>query len=264
MLIGTPLRTVSIEFDAMKTRLAEGVIPAVGGVTSRFPENTYPEPLLRALKRVPLPAAKQSYFHDGDPLHVIALRPFTLREQGYEAVPLADVLSTVHHVPYRMRVRTPIAYAHSGPVGMWDIGSVSVKFDRPVMLHAVTASGDLSALAISSIVAPVGQQPCTGHAMSYTATPANVRWNAAILAWAGKPPSSGAASVASTQTPGRKYDRFTTQVVDVNGDEIADFLLRVGLTPAIVDPGDLVWKAAFANVGGKWVLAGFAQGLDCT
>ena len=86
----------------------------------------------------------------------------------------------------------------------------------------------------------------------------------AILAWAGKPPSSAAAAVTTAPVGGSKYARFTAQAVDLNGDEIEDFLLRTGLAPAVVEPGDLIWKAVFANVDGKWVLAAFAQGLDCT
>ena len=68
----------------------------------------------------------------------------------------------------------------------------------------------------------------------------------------------------TARTPGGKHDSVKQETVDLDGDDVPDFLVLTGLSPATVEPGDIIWKAVFANVGGKWVRAALAQGLDCT
>jgi hypothetical protein len=250
----------------MKARLAAGVVPDGRDYTPRVIEglDRYSEALRLARKRVPLPNATPSFFHSGEPLIVVALRPFVLEQQGDIAIGLADALSAVHQVPFRVRVLRPVGFYHGGPIGVWDISLVGVTFANPVTLHAITARGETTGLTISSIRAQIGEQPCTGRVMSLVAKRANSRWPAATIGWTGKPAASTPA-ITTRQAGGQdKHERLTVESVDLNGDRIADFVAWTGLRPAILEEGSFRWKAVFANVEGKWVLVAFAQDEECT
>jgi hypothetical protein len=267
MLSGSPHRQPNAEFDAMKARLAAGVEPDARDYTPRStegPERYYEEPVQRAMKRTSLPQISRSFFRAGEPLLAVALRPFGLDEQGGVAIGLADALSAVHRVPLKMRVLEPVGFYHGGAIGVWDIRLVGVTFAKPVTLHGITARGDVTGLEISSMRAPIGNQPCTGSAMAVVARRVNSRWLAATFAWAGKPAAS-TPTVTTTQIAGKtQFERFTAESVDLNGDKVADFLGWTGLMAAVIQEGAIPWKAVFANVEGKWVLVAFIQGEDCT
>ena len=216
------------------------------------------------MKRTPLPPATPSYFRAGEPLFAIALRPFTLDEQGAIAIGLGDALAAVHQVPLRMRVLAPVGFYHGGPIGVWDISSVGITFAKPARLHAVTTLGETSGLEIASIRAQIGNQPCTSSALSVAAKRLNNRWPAATLAWAGRA-ATVAPTVVTTKIAGKdKHERLTAESVDLNGDRIPDFVTWTGAAPAVIEAGDVPWKTVFANVEGRWVLLALAQGTDCT
>jgi hypothetical protein len=267
MSIGRANRPSNAEFDAMKTRLAAGIIPAAHDARPRSIEGSekyYWEPLQAAMKRIALPKVAASFFRADEPLFALALRPFGLNEQGMTALGLADALSAVHRVPLNVRVLAPAGYYHGGPIGTWDISAVGIRFNEPVMVHAITARGEPTGLAVSSMRGPIGNQPCTGYAMSVIGKRLNSRWLAATLAWVGKAATT-TPTVATTQSDGTgKYDRVTAERVDLNGDKIADFLIWTGVWRSILDEGELGWKAVFANVDGKWVLVAFAHHEECT
>jgi hypothetical protein len=94
MQVARPSRFPNAEFDAMKARLAAGVVPDGRDYTPRVIEglDRYSEALRLARKRVPLPNVTPSFFHSGEPLIVVALRPFVLEQQGDIAIGLADAL----------------------------------------------------------------------------------------------------------------------------------------------------------------------------
>jgi hypothetical protein len=261
-----PYRQPNAEFDAMKARLVAGVVPDPRDYTPRSIEGSehyYWEPVQLAMKRTPLPAVTSSFFRADEPLFAVALRPFGLDEQGPLAIGLADALSAVHRVPFRMRVLAPAGYYYGGPIGIWDISSVGMRFEKPVVLHAVAARGGTTGLEVSSVRGPIGEQPCSGPKMSVVGKRQNAQWTAASLAWAGKPAASTPA-VTATQIGGNtKYERLTVESVDLNGDKIPDFVAWTGLAEAVVQ-AEIPWKAVFANVEGKWLLVALAQGLDCT
>ena len=267
MLTGTPRRPPNGEFDAMKRRLAAGVVPDARDHTPRSGEGTeryYDESVQRAMKRTPLPQISPSFFRAGEPLFVVALGPFGLAEQGGIAIGLADALSAVHQMPLTMRVLAPVDFYHGGPIGVWDISLVGVTFAKPVTLHGITTRGDVTGLEISSLRAQMGNQPCTGSAMSVVSKRVNSRWLAASLGWAGKPAAS-IPTVTTTQIAGKtQIERFTAQSFDLNADKVADFLAWTGLMAAVIEEGAIPWKAVFANVEGKWVLVAFVHGVDCT
>ena len=267
-MTGTPNRQPNAEFEAMKARLAAGVVPDARDYVPRSidrSEGYYWEPLQSAVKRTRRPTITTSLFRADEPLFVVALRPFGLDEQGEVAIGLADALSAVHRVPFRVRMLEPVGYYHGGPIGVWDISSVGMRFDKPVTLHAVTARGGTTGLEVSSMRGPIGNQPCGGSALSVAGKRVNSQWAAAILAWAGKSWAS-APTVTTTQIGGKtKYERLTVESVDLNGDKVGDFLAWTGFAPAVVEEGGAIpWKAVFANVEGTWVLVALAQGSDCT
>ena len=264
---GKPYRSPNPEFDAMKARLAAGVLPKARDKVPRSMgdlEGHFQEPLKSAVKRAPRPTITTSFFRADEPLFVVALRPFSLHEQEV-AIGLAEALSAVHQVPVRTRALEPVGYYHGGPIGVWDISSLGMRFEKPLRLQAVTARGSTTGLEVSAIRGPIGNQPCGGSGMSVVAKRLNSQWTEAILAWTGKPAASTPA-VTTTQISGpTKFERLTAESVDLNGDKVADFLAWTGWAPAVVEEGGTIpWKAVFANVEGKWLLVALAQGLDCT
>ena len=262
-----PHRPRNPAFEAMKARLAAGVVPSSADHYPASVEDLrYFEPLQNVLKQRPLPPVQRSLFRRDEPLFVVALHPLTLTEQGGLAIPLSDALSAVHGVPLRTRTLKPAGYGHTGPIGTWDISSVGVQFDSPVTLNAVTARGESTGLSIASISAPIGDQLCVANVMSYNARSLDARWAAAIVGWVGKP--APARATVTTATFGEsKYGRVTLQQVDLNGDKIDDFLLWSGVEAPERSPSgqiDLHWRAVFANVDGQWIVAAFGRSHDCT
>jgi hypothetical protein len=68
------------EFDAMKGRLAQGLIPSDLPVVRLAPEGY--EPLSGAIKRAGLPQVRPSFFRSDERLLAIPLRPFKVEDAG--------------------------------------------------------------------------------------------------------------------------------------------------------------------------------------
>jgi hypothetical protein len=215
-------------------------------------------------KRAALPPIRPSFFPNGEPLFAVALRPFTLEGSGSIGAGLTDALSAVHGVPFGARVLRPASIAYFGTWGVWDIDTVAVTFTREVTVHGVTARGAPTGLAISSLVAPLGNQPCSGSGLRVMARPLDGRWRSAIVAWVGKPGPQADALVTTRQLGGAgKYDKVVIETVDLDRDGVPDFSLWAGVESPGQD-AEWFWRAVFGNVGGTWVLLAFNQAVECT
>jgi hypothetical protein len=261
-LAGQAARPAVPPFDAMKARLSQGIV-AEPRYPSGNPQAFGGDPLSEALKRAPLPSPRPSFFGKDDILFAEPLRPFELVDTGQTASTLADALSAFHRVQMKIRVMQPASYAHWGLIGMWDISVVDVAFDRPVMVHAITARGTVTGVRISSLAAPVGDYGCAGASKQMEARPLNTAWRSAAVAWVGKAPERQA-SIASRQLGGRgKYDKLVIDAIDLDSDGAADFLVYSGIAPPVVQT-ETFWKAVIGNIAGRWVPLGFSQESDCT
>jgi hypothetical protein len=266
-------RPRNAEFDAMKQRLSQPTVVSstrppmirIDPLTVRpTPLEVADTPLREAIKRAALPSIRPSYFHEGEPLYPIALRPFTVRGSGEIAVALIDALSHEHRVAFRTRRWEPAWSAHFGWAGAWDVGRVEVLFDREVTVHGITGQGAPTGFTIASLVAPLGTQACVGSRIDIKGRPVNTGWRESIVAWVGKAPPQTRAAVTTRQVNGPdKYKKLVIELVDLDGDSVPEFSLWAGLEPAVIST-ETYWKAVFANVGGTWLLLAFNQEADCT
>ena len=260
---GQMRRPRNAEFDAMKARLAEPVVAAPPMTHAAYSEGL-PEPVQAAMKRAPLPSVRPSHFKSNEPLLVVALRPFALEDSGPMSASLTDALSAAHGVAFRTRVLHPAYRAHFGHAGVWDISTVGVTFDKEVTVHGITARGALTGLRIKSLVASLGNRACTDQGMTLKARPIDAGWRSAIVGWVGQPAPRERATVTTRQLGSAgKYGKLVIDTVDLDGDDVPEFLLWAGLAPPVVDI-ETRWKAVFVNVQGKWLLLAFNQEADCT
>jgi hypothetical protein len=251
------------EFDAMKQRLRDGV-RAEGRADVPVLMEEQDHLVDKARSRAPLPAVRPSFLSEGDIAFTHPMRPFTLEAEEESGVALIDALSAFHGVGFRARSFGPTGSAHIGILGLWDVGSIGVAFDAPVRLNGTTARGARTALGITSIELPLGNQLCTGTAMSVRGRDAYTSWRNAIVVWVGKDPLPAPAAVAVEEFSGKtRFEKLTVQQIDLDRDGVPDFRIYAGVEPPQAST-ETYWKAVFANLNGAWRLVGFSQERDCT
>lgn len=278
-----PLRFKTPEFEAMKQRLARGVVatPPAGLVTNAGAwQSAY---IGAALKRLPLPVAKPSYF-GADGVFALNGPPFSLEGAGASAIELVDTLSGFHKIPFRIHVDQPAFYAALHPavgegsfirvstaldiiVGVWDVGSVTVAFDRPARLSGITRYAQPTGVDVKALTFDFGEySACAGGRMEVQLRSLNkaAPWGDTLLVWVGKPALAGKATVQRRKWRGTgEYDKFTVDDIDLDGDKVADFSVWNGrYEPQVSAEG--VWQAVFANVSGQWRLLAYDEDDDCT
>ena len=252
-------RKVLPPFEAVKKRLAEGIV-VHGPVSSRtLYVDGLPDPLKKNITRAQLPSIRPSFFGSDEP-YVVPLRPFTLAHQFVE---FADALSAVHKVPVRMKVLGPAKMGPHGVLGVWDVGTVGISFDTPVRVHGVAANGAATGADITSFRADFTTLCGQPGLNTINARGINPGWRGAILAWIGTSPE-GTAHIATQQINGAtQYDKLVIDTIDVDRDGVPDFSVWSGIEEAVAST-DTFWKGVFVNMAGKWELLAFAQEADCT
>lgn len=256
---GKPVRPAYAPFEAVKKRLAQGIV--VGSpVSSRTAyADCCPDALKKNLKRAQLPSIRPSFFGSDEPF-VVPLRPFTLAHQFVE---FADALSAFHRVPLRMKVLGPATMGTHGVLGVWDIGSIGITFDTPVRVNGLASNGAATGADITAFRADFTTRCGEPGLNTISAKGINAGWRGAILAWIGKPPE-GTASIGTRQINGAtKYEKLVIDTIDIDRDGIPDFSVWSGLEEAVAST-DTFWKAVYVNVAGKWEFLAFAQEADCT
>lgn len=278
-----PLRFKTPEFEAMKQRLTQGIVapPPDSLITNASVwQSTY---IGTALKHLPLPVAKPSYF-SANGVFVLNGPPFSLEGAGASAVFLTDTLSGFHKIPFRMRVNQPASFAEWHPavakepfirvsgsldiiIGVWDVGGVTIIFDKPARLNGITRYARPTGVDVEALSFDFGEySACTGSSMEVRLRPLRkaAPWKDTLLVWVGKPALDGKATVQSRKWRGTgKYDKFTVDDIDLDGDSVADFSVWNGrYTPQVSAEG--LWQAVFANVAGQWRLLAYSEDDDCT
>jgi hypothetical protein len=270
----TSLRPTRAEFEAMKQRLEAG-ITASGPIARSYQTNPRAEdgsrePLDKALKLVPLPAIRPSYFAENERPFALPLGgPFKIADVLYSAPQLIDALSSVHHAPFRVRVldRARFSPIHTIEAvrGVWDLGRIGVTFGKEARLEAVTSSGRSVAVGVQSLTLQLGQDPCIRTLLGIrTQAIAGGRLTTATVGWVGKPAMEGKTHVRSQRHDGAgDYDKLIVEDIDLNGDAVPDFSVWAGRYEPVIS-AEGYWKAVFANVGGKWTLLAYDTDDDCT
>ncbi|MDX1252709.1 MAG: hypothetical protein IDH49_10760 [Gammaproteobacteria bacterium] len=278
-----PLRFKTPEFEAMKQQLAQGVVapPPTGLVTNASVWQS--AHIGAALKLLPLPVAKPSYF-GANGVYALNGPPFSLEGAAASAIELVDTLSGFHKIPFRMTVEQPASYAEAYPplpqgsfirastpldiiVGVWDVGSVTITFDKPAQLNGITRYAQPTGTEVKALTFDFGDHSaCVGGTMDVKLHALNkvAPWENTLLVWVGKPALAGKATVQRRKWRGTgEYDKFTVDDIDLDGDRVADFSVWNGRYMPIVSAEGL-WQAVFANVAGQWRLLAYDEDDDCT
>jgi hypothetical protein len=292
---GKALRFKVPEFEAMKQRLASGVLVA--------PEALEPVPMqpvaaqgdpstaVAAAAHVHMPPIQTSLF-SADQVPVLDTAIRYNEETSHRALLLVEALSARNAAPFQAVVTQPAVYAlgpgagqlaQSGPrfirtagpldviIGVWDVGTMEVTFGKDAFLHGVTVRGEPTRQKVLGLEVGLGHEyGCGGSARVLprdVAVPGFASAKAALVQWVGTPMPGGAAARARVKS--RKFsgaeaaDLVVTQEIDLNNDGIADFFVMQGRwVPQISADG--VWSAVFGNIAGQWQLLSYDKDEDCT
>jgi hypothetical protein len=260
MMDGRPRRPQNADFEAMKARLAKGVVVNARTLPALPPAY---EPIAKAMKRATLPQTRLSYFRHDEQPYAIALRPFGL-DSSEDGVGLADALSAIQKIPLKVERFEPVVAGNFRPLGVWDISEADVRFGTEAIVHAVSTNGVGTGFTISSMRVSLGNQPCGNGGATIEGRPMNGSWMSAAVAWVGKAAPATKATVTTRTLGGSgRYDKLTIETIDLDGDRVPDLSIWGGVEPPVVTV-ETYWKAVFVNVGGKWLLLGFNQEADCT
>jgi hypothetical protein len=256
---GELVRPAYAPFEAVKKRLAAGIVVR-GPVSSRTVwASGLPDPLQTNIKRAQLPSIRASFFGSDEPF-VVPLRPFTLAEQF---VSFVDALSAFHKVELRMKVLGPAKMGPHGELGVYDVGSIGITFAQPVRVNGIASNGAPTGADITSLRADFTTRCGEPGLNTINSKGINAGWRGAIVAWVGKAPE-GIASMGTRQINGKDaYEKLVIDSVDIDRDGVPDLSIWSGLEPELASR-ETFWEAVFANIGGKWVLIAFAQQADCT
>ncbi|MCU0919480.1 MAG: hypothetical protein MUF16_03975 [Burkholderiaceae bacterium] len=300
---GKALRFKVPEFEAMKQRLAAGVLVAAEALEP-VPAEPLPSPVAATaaipsaglvdptLARVRIPPIEPSLFQaDQVPVLDTAIR--YKETTSHRALLLADALSARSDAPFQAVVTQPAAYAlgpgaallarsnqprfirTAGPldviIGVWDVGALQVTFAKDAFLHGVTAQGLPTRERVLGLELDFAvDHGCGGTArveLRSAAVPGFTKASSALVKWVGMAMPGGA--TARAQVKSRKFggakpaDMVVTHEIDLNSDTIADFFVMQGRYVPQIS-GDGLWTAVYGNVNGQWFLLSYDQEEDCT
>lgn len=293
-----PMRYKMPEFEAMKQKLATGIVVAADAVHIPYSAlsqvlegNDMAYPLLKsARQRVKLPAIKPSFFKK-DEMPVVVPSEKYGETDPLQTIALIDGLSASNHVAYRVKVTAAARYAFNlqmndmaklqsprliradSPldmiIGVWDTAALQVSFDKPPVLHGVTVRGEPTAEEIPGMqldyMSGIG---CRGGPIHFNSRSlaTYAKSAAAIVRWAGKPVAGG--PTARAQVKSRQFGKEALELVlaheiDLDNDGIVDFVIWQGrYEPQVSGAG--IWVAVLGNINGQWMLLSYAADSDCT
>lgn len=293
-----PKRFAVPEFEAMKKKLAEGILVAPSK-HNRTPAGSiaqseaFAPSLKSARERIQLPTITPSFFRGTAPVMVSSERYGGLSRDSAGTLALADALSASNNAPFRAVVTGEASYAlnpeesifanadttwHFAAVsgamdvilGIWDVGGLQITFDRDATLHGITKQGNATALNIHGLDLSIGyDSPCSysSSQVNVNSTPVAGYAPTAWLSWAGKSMPDGEKGKARIKTRQFKgatpYDLVVSSEIDLDRDGIADLLVWNGRYQAQVS-AEGIWQAIFGNVDGQWQLLRYEEDADCT
>jgi len=285
-----PIRFAVPEFDAMKRRLKEGILPdfslavprvqAFGadlpkerawwmGETLTYLKGFLTPEMLRDAK--PSLFAKQSdvlifgeFFASADGIAAQFDRPSTASPMG------APRYQAGHH--------------DAGIAGIWDIGSIEVRYPAATVLHAVSRNGLVGARQIAT-ASLVGRSYGDGCTEGYSPLPDGKplagypKVNERLVAFYGPKPIEARKVQIMTRKarayihtdpnsgpPKPEWRDLLVHHIDLNNDNAPDIaVLEARLPRAGFDPVQMAsWFFYFVNIAGTWWVAGFEQYGECT
>ena len=278
--LAQPLRPPSGGLEAMKTRLAAGLVaslPSVPGDAGWPEAGTAVGHAGAALPRLGLPPARPSYFRPGD---ILAVLP---RIDDWPSAALADALSAWNKAPLRVTRFKPAHYALLGPLegfrrvdtgleqvlGHWDVAAVAVEFQAPAIFQGITAQARPVAARVKRMSFGFEYFTCRGWSTElpgsqYVQTePGYPPVKQAIVRWVGKPATDKARILTRKSSGKGIYDLLYVDDIDLDGDSIADLSnWRGRYEPQVSAEG--IWNAVYANIDGKWYLLSADEDDDCT
>ncbi len=288
------------EFEAMKKRLAQGVVSKeLVDLSSGIAVDNI-EYLKIARAKMKLPKVAPSLFKTGDVFAMVG-PPFSANDL-YIGISLVERLSLTANLPYRVAATEPAQYADFNPqlgtlsfqtvkgehnqkrrsgflqvsgafdiiVGVWDVSQVTVTFDKVPKLQGITRKGEPTEAGVESVTMPIGEQGggCGGNGMSVKTREISEKgkapWSSALMSWVGSPAVKGKSTVRTRKFKGAdEWDALVIDDIDLDGDGTAEFSVWNGkYQPQISAQG--IWQAVFANVSGNWVVVSYNQDADCT
>jgi hypothetical protein len=264
----TPQRPRHAEFEALKSRLRQGVIAGQSDLGSYSEPSGHPQDPLAAVKSMAtLLPARPSHFTGPNAPFVIPLRQFGLRDLLYAAPRLADALSGTNRARMRIDVLTgPIHDPRNEDFkGIWDVGTLGVTFDQAAVLHGVTADGRSSTIRVQSMRVIAQDWLCPRSPLELQTQVVRGPWDRTIVAWVGQPPGTTSRAQVRRFDGPAATDKLVIEDIDVNSDAIPDLSIWSGRFRFILEEdAEGFWTAVFVNVRGAWQLAAYDQLDECT
>ncbi|MDP5238513.1 hypothetical protein Q9Q94_03180 [Uliginosibacterium sp. 31-16] len=275
-----PLRPRNAEFDAMKARLAEGIVaslPSVPGDANWPAASSFEGNAGLALQRLGLPQAKPSYFHTGD---ILAVLP---RIRDWQSAGLADALSAWNKAPMRVAQFKPAHYAINAPLdgfrlvdtgleavlGHWDVAALALEFYTPALFQGITAQARPVTARVQKMSFGFEYFACRGWSTELPGSafvrtePGSPLVKQAIVRWIGKPATDKARILTRKSSGKDMYALLYVDDIDLDGDGVADLSnWRGRYEPQVSAEG--IWNAVYANIDGKWYLLSADEDEDCT
>jgi len=280
-----PLRFPLADFDAMKRRLQQGLLPDFSDAEPRVELgqlhaatrgrswwiDSVADALGEVLTPQLLPPAKPSLFRQ--PSEV--LLAYTATVDG-----IAAMLPQPSSVRFSGRPEWLQTHYNEGFTGLWDIGEVEVGYAQPVVLHAVGRNGLVSAGSVAGGVVTGFTEDEDSCADGYPGLP-----EPAPLAGYPQVHESIAVFYLRTPLPARKARIVTRRLqlavrrengndttpadfllhgIDLDADGTADLVSLEGRRKGDISGEDVSDFSYFANIAGRWWLAGYAYYSECT
>jgi len=285
----TPVRFEIPEFEAMKKRLMQGVVPLAEQELSRVNVNTF-----KAFNSIPawyinselinhvktfepqknLPPAKSSLFKR----HADVL----LSGEG-NADAIATMLGQPNSVKFSGKPEWITGHHDEGVSAFWDIRKIDVKYANPVALHSISHTGFVSARMIQSNVI-MANSAAEGCAEGYPVLPEGQAvpgyprskeyplvsfFVPRLLAIKKSDVFSRKAPVVVHSDPysGPKNPQSRSILIhtlDLDQDGVPDLAIMEWSSPGFVSGSMSSQRYQFVNIAGDWWFAGYESYGECT
>ncbi|XVJ68244.1 MAG: hypothetical protein HEQ39_00250 [Rhizobacter sp.] len=285
-----PIRFPIPEFEAMKQRLATGVLPRIEQEVARLNLLTWTsfddidvtkigadriEHLKSMTPLQHLPPAKRSLFrqHADVVMH---------NEPSIDAA--ASMLGKPSKVSFHGKAQWVQGRHSEGVSSFWDVREVRIHYADPVVLHAVSRHALIGARKIetASVIAPSSDEGCSeGYGGLPEGYPlpgfARIKDQDRLLGFF-LPQALPRAKVDITSVKRQsvfridansthqdpKLQRFVVHSVDLNQDGIADMAVIEWQAPAFVSEQLQSNRYEFLNIAGQWWYTGFVFYAECS
>lgn len=285
----TPVRFVIPEFEAMKRKLAEGVVPVAEQELARVNMNTQ-----QSFESTPdwqVNAEVIRHLTSFDPLqHLPAIKASMFKrhadvllsgEASVDAI--AAVIGQPNSIKFEGKPEWVTGHNDEGVASIWDIRNVDVRYARPITLFSISRVGLVGARTIQSatVAAYSPDEGCTG---GYPPLPEG-------LPISGYPHLKEQPLISFfllSPQPFRKLDVLTRKArivvhsdpysgpknpqptsvlvhtLDIDQDNVPDLGVFEWDSPGQITEEEITQRYYFINVAGQWWYAGYESYGECT